>query len=127
MGKAIVYWFIGGYVSLFFGYFITEIFHAWAFYTRIGDSDTQDREWRLVVGTIERFFFMVAVAFSVTGAILGMMGWITLKTATNQNWIEAKKDEKFGTRAMCSLLSSMVSMLFALFGGLFCLKGMIHG
>ena len=124
MGKSYVYWFIGLYISLYLGFFFTELFHRWAFFTRSGSSDTHEGSWHIFIGSIERLFFMLAVAYNASGAILGMIGWITLKTAANQNWIKAKEEADFGTKAMCSLLSSMVSMIFALIGGLFCLTGM---
>ena len=88
MGKSYVYWFIGLYISLYLGFFFTELFHRWAFFTRLGSSDTHEGSWHIFIGSIERLFFMLAVAYNASGAILGMIGWITLKTATNKNWIK---------------------------------------
>ena len=112
----IVYGFIGWFISLFFGGVFTTIFHKYIL-TKKGQRYEYEH-FDMILGTVERIFFTLAVTFSVGGAIVGMMAWISMKMITNRHW--QRKPVKSRDRSLCSLLSSMVSMSFALIGGLFC-------
>ena len=113
---SIVYGFIGGFISLFFGGVFTTIFHRHIL-TRKGQRYKYEH-FDMILGTVERLFFTLAVTFNVGGAIVGMMAWISMKMITNRHWQSGAEWTR--DRSLCSLLSSMVSMSFALIGGLFC-------
>ena len=74
-----------------------------------------------ITGFIERFFFTLAIPFKVRGVLLAMVAWITIRT-----WISwgHKINTQWGRAfALQSLLLGMVSMLFALIGGMLILRG----
>ena len=89
MGKIIVFWILGLYISLFLGGFFTTLFHR---YIMAPDGQTDaddlekidDRDW--IFGSLERLFFTLAAAFSVGGAVIGMMIWIGMKMITHRFW-----------------------------------------
>lgn len=69
-------------------------------------------------GVLERFFFTLAVAFNVGGAAVAMTSWILVKMVTDwHRYIEDKGDLE-GNLAFSALLGSMISLSFALVGGL---------
>jgi hypothetical protein len=106
------------------------------------------RPWLL--GTLERLFFTLLVGFDVPAVSAGIMTWLLIKTVTNWTRINPTRRGFIGDRealvnlpqgaaqerdtlqqeaklriyAVKSLLGSLVSMLFALLGGLIC-KGAI--
>lgn len=80
-----------------------------------------------VTGGIERAIFSLPIAYlpnpqnvSLIGA--GMIAWLALKMATNWNRIWAEEDEVKRTRrtrgALAALLAGVVSLSFAVWGGL---------
>jgi len=78
-----------------------------------------------VVGSIERIFFAALVAFDISATAAAMVTWILVKMATDWHRILGKTEEdahKSGARALAfsSLLASMISLFFALIGGLIC-------
>ena len=97
-----------------------------------------------VIGLGERFFFTVVIANAGASAAVAMMVWLTVKMAANWNrpWSgggqqggqpppqeearrtaasEAEREvSKQIRRAMASLFAGLVSMTFALIGGLIC-------
>jgi len=64
-----------------------------------------------LTGLIERLFFTILVASNISGTGTAMVGWITVKMF--QKWHGEHKNY-----SLLRLLSGMVSMLFALIGGL---------
>jgi hypothetical protein len=74
-----------------------------------------------VLGVIERIFFGALVAFDISATGAAMVTWILVKMATDWNRILAQKGES-GPRALAftSLSASMISLFFALIGGLIC-------
>jgi hypothetical protein len=66
-----------------------------------------------LTGLIERLFFTLLIAFEISGTGIAMVAWITVKML--QKWHGEHKNYSF-----LRLLSGMVSMLFALVGGLIC-------
>jgi hypothetical protein len=78
------------------------------------------------VGTIERVFFGALVAFDIPATAAGMVTWILIKMATDWHRIlgsgQQNKDPMYGPRSLAfgSLLGSMISLLFALIGGMVC-------
>lgn len=74
-----------------------------------------------IVGMAERGFFTAAVAWSVPGTVVGMMVWISAKMAAN--W-EARPDgHRVRTYRIRALVLDLVSMGFALAGGLIARPG----
>jgi len=69
-----------------------------------------------LTGVIERLFFTVVVAFNVPGAVVAMIAWLGVKMATDWNRPPATPP----AGAMSALLGGLVSMLFAVAGGLIC-------
>ena len=74
----------------------------------------------LVTGIVERTFFTSLVAFNVSGYPTAMIGWLALKLATNWNHPAWKDKPAARTHALLALLAGLISMLFALLGGLVC-------
>jgi hypothetical protein len=81
------------------------------------------------VGTIERVFFGALVAFDISATAAGMVTWILVKMATDWHRIlgagqqnAGPADPMYGPRSLAfgSLLGSMISLFFALIGGMVC-------
>jgi len=77
-----------------------------------------------LVGSIERLFFTILVAFNVSGTATAMIAWIAIKMATDWQRI-LPRGAKLTVRSLAfsALLGNMISLLFALIGGLICLVG----
>ena len=121
MGKTIVFWLLGLYISLFLGGFFTTLFQRCVIKAN-GQTDADElekiggRDW--LFGSLERLFFTLAAAISVGGAVIAMMIWVGMKMITHGFW--QQNAEPANKAAMTYLTISMVSMVFALIGGLFC-------
>ena len=79
---------------------------------------------RLVTGTIERLFFTILVGFNISGTATAMIVWITVKMSTN--WLVVIRDDNKSWKrqlAFSALLGNMISLFFALIGGLIFSKG----
>ena len=77
-----------------------------------------------ITGTFERLFFTILVAFNVSGTATAMIVWISVKMAVD--WLAVLKDGKEEWQrqiAFSTLLGSMISLFFALIGGLICRFG----
>ena len=95
------------------------------------DSDTNitpPPAW--VVGIFERFFFWLIVSFDVSGAAVAMMAWITVKSAATWNRPSATSPDRTGGQSshfrlnLSIVLAGLLSMTFALIGGLICRVGL---
>jgi hypothetical protein len=75
-----------------------------------------------LTGVTERLFFTIIVAFDISGAATAMIGWITLKLVSNWNRTspQSPEHEQWSAWAFSALIGGLVSMLFALLGGLVC-------
>jgi hypothetical protein len=71
-----------------------------------------------VTGSVERLFFTVLVGRESLGAPALMLVWLGLKMATNWNHPTYKDKPEARAYAFSALLAGLVSMLFALVGGL---------
>lgn len=75
-----------------------------------------------LTGVVERLFFTLLVAFNISATAVSMIGWITVKMVTNWNARKlnpAAEDQQEAINwAFSALLTGLVSMLFALLGGL---------
>ncbi len=78
-------------------------------------------------GTIERIFFTLLVAFDISGFPIAMIAWLAVKmavtwsdrgTARNDSEEEAKRADGYRISSSITLLNGLVSMTFALIGGL---------
>jgi hypothetical protein len=111
-------WIIGLTVALIAGWFFTGLFvKVLRWYIRFVDLAEplcgQRGVPHLVVGTVERLFFTLIVAFDVTAAAVAMIAWLAAKMATGWN-----RPSESSVGALTGLLGGLVSMLFALIGGL---------
>ena len=94
------------------------------FYPPKDPKEKQVPYW--ITGPAERLFFTIVVAFNIPGAAVAMVGWITLKMISSRPYRE-KRAESVGISPalpfeMAGLLGNLLSMLFALVGGLIILK-----
>ena len=87
---------------------------------RLSDGSKGVPPW--LTGTIERLFFTVLIGLGVPGAPAAMIGWLALKMVTNWNHPDWKDKPNARTFALSALLGGLVSMLFALLGGLVCTR-----
>jgi len=73
----------------------------------------------LIMGTSERFFFTILVAFNISGVGIVMVAWIGLKMSTDWHLI-IKENAKSWQRnlAFSGILGSIFSLFFASVGGL---------
>jgi hypothetical protein len=81
-----------------------------------------------ITGTIERLFFTILVGFNVSGTATAMIGWISVKMGVD--WLLVLKDERKAKAwqrqlAFSALLGSIISLIFALIGGLMFSKGVL--
>ena len=67
----------------------------------------------IIVGPAERLFFTIMIVYDISGTAIAMIMWITIKMA--QGWGPNKEDKNY---AFSRLLGGMISMFFALIGGL---------
>jgi hypothetical protein len=74
-----------------------------------------------LVGLIERTFFTVLVAFNVSATPVAMIAWVTVKMLYSWD-IVWRERENITVRSLVlsALLGNLLSMLFALIGGLIC-------
>lgn len=117
----------GSFVAIVFGLAFVKIF-LWFIqtFTKIRDDRARSRPDRFpawVIGIIERSFFMLIVAFSISGAATAMIGWLALKLASNWNrpgWKSNDKENQSNliANAFTTIMAGMVSMTFSLIGGL---------
>ena len=92
---------------------------------RISGGGARVPPW--LTGAVERLFFTVLVGLEVSGAPAAMIGWLALKLATNWNHPDWKDKPDARTFAFSALLAGLVSMLFALLGGLVCARKLSLG
>lgn len=122
--EPIVQFVIGfGVFSILIGHYITRYFSNRIDYYIRSETEKDIREEHKIgyrnikslVGFIERSFFSISVAYNVSGVVIGIILWITVKMFTRADGIK----EVIDTPVKISNLSeSLVSMIFALLGGL---------
>jgi hypothetical protein len=126
----------GSVVALLLGHLWTTTFlevirkhiycYAQKYKEKIDDIYTQSLPLpATVLGVIERIFFGALVAFDISATAAAMVTWIFVKMATDWNRILVAGSKK-GPRSLAfgSLLASMISLFFALIGGLICRKAL---
>jgi hypothetical protein len=72
----------------------------------------------VLTGLMERLFFTVLVGLDTPAVPAYMLTWLGLKMATNWNHPDWKDKPDARAYALSALLGGLVSMLFALLGGL---------
>ncbi len=138
----------GFFISIWVGHYATKAFHAalkdqmdkakendlmigdWAwiksfigqFFKKIRppkrDTPFKPEVPNFLTGIIERIFFTLLVASGTTGTGIAMIGWITVKMV-HTKLVDSDSEEASPRRLKyVALLSSMVSLTFALLGGL---------
>ena len=122
-------WTLGLLTSLLIGYVVTSLFVFFMRFRldrlRTERGITEPAPWHGVhdippwlMGGLERLFFTIAVAFNVPGAVTAMMAWLGLKMVTD--WNRPGGVSRDPAEAMSGLLGGLVSMFFAMVGGLIC-------
>ena len=71
-----------------------------------------------LTGLIERLFFTIVVAVNLPGAAIAMITWVTVKMATHWNKVSSSDIPNGRFLVFSGLLAGLVSMLFAMLGGL---------
>ena len=141
MGEIIFWWILGFAISMGLGQLLTRkfLFKIRNDLIRFLTHDSEDKEleetalklknketlgsldW--MVGFVERGLFTLIIAFDISGGAVAMMSWVLVKMVTNWNKFQ-KPELIYRGWAICSLMGSLVSMFFALIGGLFCRYGL---
>jgi hypothetical protein len=115
-------WVIGLVLATFVGGVITHIFLSRLRKNIAPTQASLDRPrvpaW--ITGIVERTFFFVLVAFNISGVPTAMVGWLAVKLAANWNRRPGPKEEEPNAKALAvsAALAGVVSMTFALLGGL---------
>ena len=74
-----------------------------------------------LIGLTERTFFVILVAFELSAAAIALIGWLTVNMLYNCNILLFEKQNiTVRSLAFSALLGNLISMLFALIGGLIC-------
>jgi len=117
-------------ISQVLGYWLTPKYLEWIrddFKRAANFNEYNLEKWGAInrlVGVIERVFFTIIVAFDISGAAVAMVSWLLVKMATDWNRIvEENRDRKYRGAAFCSLTAGVVSLTFALIGGVFIKAG----
>lgn len=117
-----MHWIAGLAFSLVVGHLVTS--HFLSLLRKKLELDSLPKGRRRIspslTGAIERLFFTVLIGFDMSGASAAMIAWLALKLATNWNHLDWKGNPDARTRALSALLAGLVSMLFALIGGVIC-------
>jgi hypothetical protein len=114
-------WPAGLFVSLVFGGIVTQ-YYARKVKKLIGDEDPNYRILiPLSIGVVESLFFTIGVAFNLSGVMIGMVAWMGAKMAAH--WGKESQEHQVSnivTVRFLVLVGTMLSLLFAMIGGLIC-------
>ena len=114
-------WMTGFFVSLVFGGIVTQ-FYARRVRKLIGDQDPQYRILiPISIGVVENLFFTIGVAFHLSGVMVAMVAWMGAKMAAH--WGRESQEHgvsNIATVRFLMLVGTMISLLFAMIGGLIC-------
>ena len=117
---------IGYIVSLVYGHYVVKWFHERTLeplkhLEQEGYETLQEfgpPPW--LTGLLERLFFTTAVALNISGVVVAMVGWITIKMYSGHLHGSRTSLTNSGMKkaiTIWALLNGVVSMLFALIGG----------
>ena len=114
-------WMAGFFVSLVFGGIVTQ-YYARRVRKLIGDQDPQYRILiPISIGVVENLFFTIGVAFNLSGVMVAMVAWMGAKMAAH--WGKESQEHRvlnIVTVRFLVLVGTMISLLFAMIGGLIC-------
>ena len=114
-------WPVGLLVSLVFGGIVTQ-YYARRVMKLIGDEVPSYRLFiPLSIGVVENLFFTIGVAFNLSGVMIGMVAWMGAKMAAH--WGQESQKHQVSnivTIRFLVLVGTMLSLLFAMIGGLIC-------
>ena len=114
-------WPVGLLVSLVFGGIVTQ-YYARRVMKLIGDEVPSYRLFiPLSIGVVENLFFTIGVAFNLSGVMIGMVAWMGAKMAAH--WGKESQEHQVSnivTVRFLVLVGTMLSLLFAMIGGLIC-------
>ena len=128
---ALLQWSIGLTVSLPVGHLAAYYFRNWRrsylkkiIGEKIPISQPEEQILKrdilpIITGLLERIFFTLLVAFDISGTGVAMMAWLGAKMAANWNR-QSNNDHIVRVFSVTALQSGLVSLLFALLGGLIC-------
>ena len=71
-----------------------------------------------LTGFVERSFFTTIIGLGINGVAPAIIAWLALKMLTNWNSKVWEEDPKAKAFAFTALLAGLVSMFFAVLGGL---------
>ena len=114
----ILKWIIGLTVSLAVGHYVTVWFLAWLrdkHGVKKPEGEKSVPPW--ITGLVERLFFTTAVVFAPLAAVTAMIAWIGIKMASHWARLQTKGSD-FRFLLISAVLAGLVSMFFALIGGL---------
>ena len=139
MSDRIIPWGLGLLISLCLGHIVTKWFvrvirrqagcddKRYSEYLEYYRSQVpEEQRFRVIPlspglqGALERLFFTVLFVFVPTGTPTAMMAWLAVKMITNLNRGDLLKLEIVRSRALTGLTGAMVSLFFAVLGGLVC-------
>ena len=112
-------WILGLTVSLGIGWYATEMFLTWLrtrYRVKKPRGDKTVPPW--LTGLVERLFFTVAIGFNLPGAATAMIAWIAVKMASHWARPNSRHGPDSRSLVFSALLAGLVSMFFALIGGL---------
>ena len=112
-------WALGLTLSLGVGWYVTEAFLTQLrenFKVKKPNAEKCVPPW--LTGLVERSFFTVAVALNLSGATTAMVGWVAVKMASHWTRPSARHGPNSRFLVFSGLLAGLVSMFFALVGGL---------
>ena len=117
-------WIAGLLVAIVVGHIVTGIF----LYTVRGvlgfGSKPKDKTTKRVppwlTGCVERLVFAVFVGLDISGTAPAMIGWLAIKMATNWNRKDMETVTASRPFSFSALLAGLISMLFAVLGGMIC-------
>lgn len=114
----LIRWIVGLLISIVVGHFVT----IWTLRGLRRTFKYQPPSYRVIPpwinGVVERLFFTVVVAFDFSAVTVGMVAWIAAKMAAH--WNTKQQIENIEAIRFSALMAGLVSMLFAVIGGLIC-------
>jgi len=130
MNQSLISWLVGLLgVSLLLGTICTSV--AWKAFHSFFESTAKSKKWKVkwkqaeriprqpyIIGILERVFFTVMVAFNISGVGTAILTWMLIKMLTGWNRIAGHGETWRRMLAFTGLLSSMISLFFAVIGGL---------
>ncbi len=123
-------WIVGLSMSMIIGSIITWI--CWKNLHSFYEKTLKEKKWEykqeeiekiplypFIVGILERVIFTIMIAFQVSGVGGAIFAWVGIKLVTGWNRLVGGDVSK-RMLAFTGLISSLISLFFAILGGLIC-------